>query len=149
MSDTLQIALIPFGHVHEVYPAILPFIKKMEPWNMGCMHVDDISATMFSDKVQVWIVFDPQSRKIHGYLNTEIRNYPRFKALCVLGCGGDDGKLESCVDVVFSTFERYATDCGCKGIDFQGRPAWAKFAKEHGYESPMRHYFKKLDGEPT
>ena len=26
--SNLKIAMVPFGHVHEVYSAILPFIKK-------------------------------------------------------------------------------------------------------------------------
>jgi len=147
--SNLKIAMVPFGHVHEVYSAILPFIKKMEPWNFGRVHVDDISATLFSDKVQLWIVFDAETKIIHGYLATEIRSYPRNKVLSVIGCGGEDGKLDECVEQVLDIFEDYAKDCGCGGLDFQGRPAWAKFVKARGYETPMRHYYKRIEGEPS
>jgi hypothetical protein len=141
----LAITHVPYGHIHEVYGHIVPFIAKAEGWTRGRLNMDDISASLFSDKVQLWLVFDSDTREVHGYLSTEIRDYPRCKQFVVLNCGGRDGSLDACVDTVFDTFEQYARDNGCDGIEIQGRAAWWKYIKDRGYASPMRSYYKKFE----
>lgn len=140
----LELTHVPYGHVHEVYGYIVPYIAKAAEWTFGRMNVDDISASLFSNAVQLWVVFDPESREVHGYLSTEIRNYPQSRQFVVLNCGGRDGSLDACVDKVFDRFEQYALENECDGIEITGRPAWSKFVKDRGYEMPQRSYYKKL-----
>lgn len=142
----LDITLLPNGHVHEVFPYLIPFIKKAEPFALGRLNADDIAALMFSRSVQTWLVFDQDTNEIHGYLTTEIRQYPNSKNLCVLNCGGRDGSLDACVHKTFELFEKYARAQGCDGLEFQGRRAWKKFAEEHDIEAAYTQYFKDLRG---
>lgn len=141
---TLKLTMIPFGEVHKVYPHIVEYIKKAQEWTVGRVCTDDISAALFSRNTQLWIVFDPADGFIHGYLSTEVRNYPTARQFVVLTCGGKDGSLDACVDMVFEIFEEYARKCECTGIEISGRPAWAKHVKKHGYDMPYRMFYKDL-----
>lgn len=141
----LTLTAVPFGHLHEVLEFIVPYIKKSVAWTFGRMDADDIIATLFAKQALLWMVFDVDTKEIHGYLSTEIRTYASgAKNMVVLNCGGRDGSLEACVDTVFDTFEQFATANGCTAIEIQGRAAWAKFVKGRGYDTEMRHYFKKI-----
>lgn len=139
----MNISIIPQGHIHEVLPALVVYAQKASGWTLGRLSTDDILASMFRSEVTTWLLFD-DDKIIHGYLTTQIIDYPRSRNFCVLNCGGDDGMLDVCVDLVFDTFERYASDSGCDGLEIIGRPAWWKHIKERGYQQPQRQYFKNL-----
>lgn len=143
----LTVTLVPHGAVYTVYPILIDYIKKAEEWTLGRMNIDDISALMFSRNAQLWMVFDQESGDVHGYLTTEIRQYPQAKHLCVLNCGGHDGSLDACVHKVFDIFEQYAKSTGCDGIEFAGRPAWSKFVKQHDIQKTYVQFFKSLRSE--
>lgn len=141
----LTLTAVPYGHLHEVLEFIVPFVKKAAGWTMERMGVDDILATLFAKQALLWLVFDADDKSIHGFLTTEVRTFPsQRKHLIVLNCGGRDGSLEACVDTVFDTFEQFAATNACHAIEIQGRAAWSKFIKARGYDTEMRHYFKKL-----
>lgn len=140
----LTVTTVPHGHIHEVFEFIVPFMKKSIDWTFDRMGVDDIANSIFGKHALLWLVFDQDDKSIHGYLTTEIREYPLCKNMVVLHCGGVEGSLEACVGMVFDTFERFAASNGCNAIEIQGRAAWAKFVKGRGYDTQMRHYFKKI-----
>lgn len=141
----LAVTAVPYGQLHRVVEFIVPYMEKAAAWTHGRMDVDDILATLFGKHALLWLVFDVSTKDIHGFLTTEIRTYPQAKHMIVLNCGGREGSLEACVDLVFDTFEQFAADNGCDGLDIQGRAAWSKFTKERGYDTGMRHYFKKIE----
>lgn len=141
----LDLTQVPRGHLHEVIGVLAPFFRKAAQWTLGKNDADGIAAMLFHPNVQTWVVFDPATQDIHGYLTTEVQQHATgARHLVVLNCGGRDGSLDSCVDKVFTVFEQYARDCGCTGLEIIGRPAWWKFIKERGYEQPQRQYFKSL-----
>lgn len=139
----MNITLVPDGRIHEVLPAILPYVPKAAEWTLGRMHADDIVASMFEPGTMLWLVFD-DTKAVHGFLTAQIIEYQRARHFCVLQCGGNDGMLDQCVDLVFDTFEQYARDSGCDGFAIVGRPAWWKHVKARGFEQPQRQYFKGL-----
>lgn len=142
----MNITIVPRDHIHTVLAAVVPFVKKAVDWTLGRTNADDILASMFRPDVLTWVLFDDNS-VIHGYLTTQVIEYPQARHFCVLNCGGNDGSLEASVDLVFDTFEQYAKDSGCDGVEIIGRPAWWRFIKDRGYEQPQRQYFKAIDKE--
>lgn len=139
----MNITTVPRGHLHEVLPAILPFVPKAAEWTLGRMNEDDIVAAMFSTGTLLWILFD-DDKIVHGFLTTQVIEYPQARHFCVLQCGGNDGMLDQCVDLVFDTFETYARQSGCDGFEIVGRPAWWQHVKARGFQQPQRQYFKDL-----
>lgn len=140
----MNITVVPRGQINQVVPHLLAYVAKATEWTLHRMDADDIIASMFNRNVLTWVVFD-DNNFIHGYLTTQIVDYPQTRQFCVLNCGGQEGSLEACVDLVFDTFEKYASDSGCDGIEITGRPAWWKHIKQRGYTSPQRQYFKAID----
>lgn len=141
----MNITLIPPGHVCDVLPRILGYVSKAREWSYDRYTVDDMVAGLFKPGVMLWIVFDDDNH-IHGYLATEIREFPQARHFIVLHCGGQDGSLDACVGMVFDTFERYARESGCDGLEIIGRHAWWKHIRERGFSQPQRQYFKDLKG---
>lgn len=139
----LDVSLVPPGLVHNAYPHIVTYLMKSVKWTQGTSDADDLSRAIFATTTQLWVVFD-EKNFIRGYLATEIVQYPKAKHFTVLHCAGEDGCLEACVDRVFTLFEQYAREQGCDAVEIKGRNAWSRFVEKHGYESPMRHYFKRL-----
>lgn len=137
----LDVALVPPGHVHNVFAHIQPYLLKSVEWSLSHDDADDLARSVFATTTQLWVVFD-ENGVIHGYLATELVQYPKAKHLVVLHCAGQDGSLDACVDRVFTVFESYAQDQGCDAVEIRGRHAWQKFAQKHGFTSPMRHYIK-------
>lgn len=140
----MNITIVPHGELHAVLPHIVEYVKKAREWTLGRWNTDDLLALAFNKNVATWVLFDDDNA-IHGYLMTEIVDYPQARHFCVLNCGGRDGSLDACVELVFDTFEQYAKDSGCDGVEIMGRPAWWKHIKARGYDAPQRQYFKPFD----
>lgn len=144
----MNITLVPRGHIHQIVPDIIGYVRKASEWTLGRLSADDIIGSMFHPQVMTWLLFaDDENSPVVGYLTTQIMDYPQARHFAVLNCGGMEGALEECVDLVFDTFEQYARDSGCDGVEIIGRPAWWKHIKDRGYEQPQRQYFKSLKGE--
>lgn len=140
----MNITIVPHGRIHEVVHVLSGFAIKGAEWSLGRLSADDIVRSMFDLNVTTWIVFD-DDQVIHGYLTTQIMQYPQARHFAVLNCGGIDGSLNDCVDLVFDTFEQYARDSGCDGFEIIGRPAWWKHIKDRGFNTPQYQYFKSFD----
>jgi hypothetical protein len=133
----MNITIVPREHLYEVLPYITCFVKKASEWTLGRMSTADILGSMFNPAVTTWILFDDRNIT-YGYLTTQIIDYPQARHMAM---------LDECVDLVFDTFEQYARDSGCDGLEITGRPAWWKHIKDRGYAQPQRQYFKDLKGE--
>lgn len=143
----LIVSIIPLGKKHTVLGEILPFVVKMADRTLMRQKPDDIVANMMKPDTQLWVVFDKDDKaKLHGYLTTRIEIHAQARHLVLVNCGGIDGSLDACVATVFDTFEKFAIDNQCDGIEFLGRPAWSKFVKPLGYEIPQYQFFKSLRG---
>lgn len=140
-------SIVPVGHLHTVLPSILPLLKKSELWANNRVTIDDILGFLFSGRMQLWVVFDPKDMKIHGYLITEFKEYPRKKMLVIQYCAGDYGSLENGEESAHEKIEMFARHSGCAGIEFFGRPGWRNNAKKRGYSVQTVVYEKHFDGE--
>jgi len=142
----MKISIVPPGLMHQIIGELAPFAAKGSEWTLGRLKADDILASMFNPQIMTWVLFEDDS-PIVGYLCTQIIDYPHARHFAVLNCGGMDGMLDQCVDLVFDTFEQYARQSGCDGIEIIGRPAWWKHIKGRGFAQPQYQYFKKFDKE--
>lgn len=94
--------------------------------------MDDIIAFLYSGQMNLWMVWEDANNP-DGYVITEVKEYPQCKMLAVQYCAGDVGMLEGAGDQLLLTFEQFAKDAGCKGIEFFGRPGWKQLAAKHNY----------------
>lgn len=142
-----SVSLVPFGYYHKVLPSLIRHIEISEMWTRGRAGVDDIIAFLYSGQMNLWMVYE-DSRHPDGYVITEVKQYPRNKMLVMQYCAGDFSVLEKAGDEVFETFERFAKDMGCAGIEFFGRPGWKRHALKHGCSIQTVVYEKYFDEVP-
>jgi len=140
----MEITLVGPGQVSLVLPAILPFLSASATASGGRATVDDILRFVLNGKMQLWAVHD--GGRICGHVVTEITHYPQCRMLTVQYTAMQPGTLASIEDVLQQTAHSYAQAAGCAGIEFVGRPGWAKTAKKHGYAVRSVMYQKFFEG---
>jgi hypothetical protein len=140
----LQITIVPHGHINQVLPKVIGYVRKMEPYLYGRAGVDSVIKAMLNPEIQTWIIYD-EDEVVHFYATTQIAAFPLGKNLMVLNCGGRDGVMDEMAPQMLHAFEQFARGNGCKGIDIQGRPGWKKWFSPAGFETSWAHYFKALE----
>ena len=141
----LRVGVVPFGSLSNIMPRLIPYLEKSEFWTNGRAWIDDIIAFLFSGRMHLWAVYDPETSEIYGYTITEIKDYPRKKMLVVQYCAGEPHHMKYVEAEMFSTLESAAKDSGCAGIEFFGRPGWGPHARKHGYTTKTVVYEKHFD----
>jgi len=136
------VTYIPYGQISYVLPSLVGNLEKSELWTKGRANIDDIVKFLYTQYMQLWAVHDPDLQVLHGYVITEIKQYPKCKMLVMQYSAGDEGVLEGSGDLVFETLEKFAKDEGCNGIEFFGRPGWRNHARKHGCTSSMTVFEK-------
>lgn len=140
----MNVTLVPYGSLTRFLPMLYPHFVTSEIWSHGRAEVDDIVGFLYSGRMQLWVFFagDKETPELAGHMITEVKDYPRCKMLVLQYCAAETGTMEPIEGAMHETLERFAKDMGCKGIEFVGRPGWARSAKAHGYTSKTITYEK-------
>jgi hypothetical protein len=112
---------------------LLRFLQESESWTKGRSSVDDIVRFVLTGQMQLWVVFDPDTQEIHGYVITEIKQYPQSKMFVIQYCAMNPNHMRYVEDSMHEKADRFARDAGCAGIEFFGRPGWEPHVKKRGY----------------
>jgi hypothetical protein len=129
----LDISLIPYGQISYMVAPLLRFLQESESWTKGRSSVDDIVRFVLTGQMQLWVVFDPDTQEIHGYVITEIKHYPQNKMFVIQYCAMNPNHMRYVEDSMHEKADRFARDAGCAGIEFFGRPGWEPHVKKRGY----------------
>jgi hypothetical protein len=129
----LDISLIPYGQISYMVAPLLRFLQESESWTKGRSNVDDIVRFVLTGQMQLWVVFDPDTQEIHGYVITEIKQYPQSKMFVIQYCAMNPNHMRYVEDSMHEKADRFARDAGCAGIEFFGRPGWEPHVKKRGY----------------
>ena len=129
----LSISLIPYGQISYMVAPLIKYLQKSEDWTKGRSSVDDIVRFVLTGQMQLWVVFEPESQEIHGYVITEIKQYPQSKMFVIQYCAMEPNHMKYVDEVMHETADRFAKDAGCAGIEFFGRPGWEPHVKKRGY----------------
>ena len=136
----LDIALIPYGAISGTLPAIMPYLVESAKRSRGRASVDDILRFLFAGEMQLWVVFDDETKEAHGHFITEIKQYPQFKMLVIQYAAMLPNNMRQIEDLMQQYAEDYAVRMGCQGIEFVGRPGWKKHAEKYGYTAQSVTY---------
>lgn len=136
----LDIALIPYGAIAGTIPAIMPYLVESAKRSRGRASVDDILRFLFAGEMQLWVVFDDETKQAHGHFITEVKQYPQFKMLVIQYAAMIPNYMAEIEALMQEYAESYALGAGCKGIEFVGRPGWKKHAEKYGYTAQSVTY---------
>jgi hypothetical protein len=143
----LDISIVPYGQISYLVPSLIKYFEESEGWTKGRANVDDIVRFALTGQMQLWAVFDPENdNAIHGYVMTEVKQYPKSKMFVIQYCAMDSNHMRYIDEVMHKTADQFAKDTGCNGIEFYGRPGWEPHVKKHGY-SVKTVVYEKYFGE--
>lgn len=141
-----DITLVPYGQITYLVPSLIKYFKESESWTKGRASVDDIVRFALTGQMQLWVVFDPKNNDaIHGYVMTEIKQYPQTKMLIIQYCAMNPNHMKYVDDIMHNTADKFAKDAGCTGIEFYGRPGWEPHVKKRNYTVKTVIYEKHFD----
>lgn len=129
----LNISLVPYGQISYMVSPLIKYLQKSEDWTKGRSSVDDIVRFVLTGQMQLWVVFNSEDQAIHGYVITEIKQYPQSKMFVIQYCAMEPNHMKYVDEVMHETADRFARDAGCAGIEFFGRPGWEPHVKKRGY----------------
>jgi hypothetical protein len=142
----LGISLIPYGQISYFVPSLVKYFKESEGWANGRASVDDIVRFALTGQMQLWVVFESENdNAIHGYVMTEIKQYPKSKMFVIQYCAMDPNHMQYVEESMHATADRFARDAGCAGIEFFGRPGWEPHVRKRGYTKKTVVYEKHFD----
>jgi hypothetical protein len=144
----LRVSYMPHGILYKVIPQLTEYLLKSEAWTAGRTTVDDIVGFVYSGRMMLWGVYDPETLKIYGYVITELKDYPRCKMLVLQYCAGEPNHMKYAEEEMLAVLERFAKENNCAGIEFFGRPGWSALAKKRGYTTKTVVYEKHFEVAP-
>ena len=132
---------MPPDHVDAVWEQVGPMLKKATHLSAGRYRIGDLYGLIAGGSCHLWIVFEP-GMKIISAATSVFNVYPGGKWLTAQFMGG--AEAYGCRDIFLDTFERWAKDNGCKGVEFGGRSGWTRVLKPRGYIDYHRFFQKEL-----
>lgn len=141
----LDISLIPHGQIGYIVPSLIKYFDESVKWTKGRSEIDDILRFIFTGQMQLWVVFEPDNSAVHGYVMTEIKEYPRKKLLAIQYCAMAPHLMKFVEDNMHTKAAMFAKNVGCSGIEFYGRPGWEPHVKKHGYTVKTVVFEKHFD----
>jgi hypothetical protein len=141
----LALGLMPYGVLHKVIPALLPYLEESATRSRGRASVDDLIRFIMTGQMQLWVVYEEGSNQVYGHFITEVKDYPQFKMLVIQYAAMEPNHMEQVEDQMQEYAGKYARKMGCVGIEFVGRPGWKKHAEKYGYAVQSVSYQKFFD----
>lgn len=136
----MDISLVPVGQIAAAVPAVLPYLQESAEWTRGRASADDILRFVMNGQMQLWVVHEDKIAM--GHVITEIKTYPSCKMLAIQYCAMLPKTLAMIEDKMHHVAALFASDAGCAGIEFVGRPGWRQTARTYGYEVQSVMYQK-------
>lgn len=141
----LDISLVPHGQIGYVIPSLIKYFDESVKWAKRRVTLDDILQFIFNGQMQLWVVFDPDNNAIHGYVMTEIKEYPRKKMFVIQYCAMSPNHMRYVEENMHAKADLFAKNTGCAGIEFFGRPGWEPHVRKHGYTVKTVVFEKHFD----
>lgn len=126
--------------VPRLYATVQPWIDESCERGGGLCDANSLLYLCLQGQAQLWLIRDDAGEPTAAAI-TEIRDHPLKKALHFIAVGGAAlTKWSDCIAVI----EQWAASVGCRLIQAEARPGWARHAKAHGYRTAASVLVKEL-----
>ena len=129
--EELTFAGIGDDMAEAMWPKVEPLIQDALAHANGELNSDDMKKAILARDMQLFVLYNPDSREVEVAGVTEIINYPRKKVCRVVAMGG--GPLEAWNQGI-EEVQKWAYEFGCDGMEAFARPGVEKImGKNFGY----------------
>ena len=118
----VSVRLPPLDELAERWKDISPHLAKSTRRAGGAYEPIDLLRGAFAGQFGIWIC--EVGDDIQGAVVTEIKQYPRRRALEVIAAGGSD--MPIWIKSLVAALDQHARATGCACITSLGRPGWLR-----------------------
>lgn len=134
--------LVPPEQLENVWPFITDRLEKAIERSRGRWSMEALFQALQSEVYHLWLAFDGDNN-VDGVGVTQVVTYPNRRMLAIQFLGG-----ENFMDWVWSmlgTFNSFARDIECQGIEATGRDGFWKWLSKDGFEKAYTVFEKRLE----
>ena len=127
----IEQVLIPTNKVEQVWSFAVKDIADALARSNGYARAEHIKKEILDNKMQLWILWDSETKEYYGVCVTEIIQRPLQRCLNIkIMTGKHREKWQHLIKHV----EEFAWQNNCDLLELVARPGWKKILKQYGYK---------------
>jgi len=127
----IEQVLIPTNKVEQVWSFAVKDIADALARSNGYARAEHIKKEILDNKMQLWILWDSETKEYYGVCVTEIIQRPLQRCLNIkIMTGRHRDKWQHLIKHV----EEFAWKNNCDLLELVARPGWKKVLKQYGYK---------------
>ena len=127
----IEQVLIPTNKVEQVWSFAVKDVADALARSNGYARAEHIKKEILDNKMQLWILWDSETKEYYGVCVTEIIQRPLQRCLNIkIMKGRHRDKWEHLIKHV----EEFAWHNNCDLLELVARPGWKKILKQYGYK---------------
>ena len=127
----IEQVLIPTNKVEQVWSFAVKDIADALARSNGYARAEHIKKEILDNKMQLWILWDSETKEYYGVCVTEIIQRPLQRCLNIkIMKGRHRDKWQHLIKHV----EEFAWQNNCDLLELVARPGWKKVLKQYGYK---------------
>ena len=127
----IEQVLIPTNKVEQVWSFAVKDVADALARSNGYARAEHIKKEILDNKMQLWILWDSETKEYYGVCVTEIIQRPLQRCLNIkIMTGRHRDKWQHLIKHV----EEFAWHNNCDLLELVARPGWKKVLKQYGYK---------------
>ena len=127
----IEQVLIPTNKVEQVWSFAVKDVADALARSNGYARAEHIKKEILDNKMQLWILWDSETKEYYGVCVTEIIQRPLQRCLNIkIMKGRHRDKWQHLIKHV----EEFAWHNNCDLLELVARPGWKKILKQYGYK---------------
>ena len=127
----IEQVLIPTNKVEQVWSFAVKDVADALARSNGYARAEHIKKEILDNKMQLWILWDSETKEYYGVCVTEIIQRPLQRCLNIkIMTGRHREKWQHLIKHV----EEFAWQNNCDLLELVARPGWKKVLKQYGYK---------------
>ena len=127
----IEQVLIPTNKVEQVWSFAVKDVADALARSNGYARAEHIKKEILDNKMQLWILWDSETKEYYGVCVTEIIQRPLQRCLNIkIMTGRHRDKWQHLIKHV----EEFAWQNNCDLLELVARPGWKKVLKQYGYK---------------
>ena len=127
----IEQVLIPTNKVEQVWSFAVKDVADALARSNGYARAEHIKKEILDNKMQLWILWDSETKEYYGVCVTEIIQRPLQRCLNIkIMTGRHREKWQHLIKHV----EEFAWKNNCDLLELVARPGWKKVLKQYGYK---------------
>ena len=127
----IEQVLIPTNKVEQVWSFAVKDVADALARSNGYARAEHIKKEILDNKMQLWILWDSETKEYYGVCITEIIQRPLQRCLNIkIMTGRHRDKWQHLIKHV----EEFAWKNNCDLLELVARPGWKKVLKQYGYK---------------